>query len=107
MKWVAGASVAAKWLAPEPDSPLAEALLDDELIVPGLLFAEVDNILWNKQRRGEMDAARDRDVVERLLKVDQPALARAVGPVLQGGKGEGSGSSMVCLRAVAQCSGKG
>ena len=51
------ASVAAKWLAPEPDSPLAEALLDDELIVPDLLFAEVGNILWKRQLRGEADAA--------------------------------------------------
>ena len=57
MKWVIDASVAAKWLAPEPDSPLAEALLDDELAVPDLLFAEVGNILWKKQLRGEMDAA--------------------------------------------------
>lgn len=57
MKWVIDASVAAKWLAPEPDSPFAEALLDDELIVPDLLFSEVGNILWKKQLRGEMDAA--------------------------------------------------
>ena len=56
MKWVVDASVAAKWLAPEPDSPLAETLLDDELVVPDLLFAEVGNILWKKQLRGEMDA---------------------------------------------------
>jgi len=57
MKWVVDASVAAKWLAPEPDSTLAEALLDDELNVPDLLYAEVGNILWKKQLRGEMDAA--------------------------------------------------
>ena len=56
-KWVVDASVAAKWLAPEPDSPLAAALLDDELMAPDLLFAEVGNILWKKQLRGEMDAA--------------------------------------------------
>ena len=56
MKWVVDASVVAKWIAPETDSPLAEALLDDELIVPDLLFAEVGNILWKKQLRGEMDA---------------------------------------------------
>lgn len=60
MKWVIDASVAAKWIAPEPDSPLAEALLDDELIVPDLLFAEVGNILWKKQMRGELDAAATR-----------------------------------------------
>ena len=48
MKWVVDASVVAKWIAPEPDSPLAEALLDDELIVPDLLFAEVANMagMW-------------------------------------------------------------
>ena len=57
MKWVVEASVAAKWLVPEADSPLAEALLDDELLAPDLLFAEVGNILWKKQMRGEMDAA--------------------------------------------------
>lgn len=57
MRWVVDASVAAKWLAPEAGSPLAEALLDDTLIVPDLLFAEVGNILWKKQQRGEIDAA--------------------------------------------------
>jgi predicted nucleic acid-binding protein len=57
MRRVVDASVAAKWLAPEPDSHLAEALLDDDLMAPDLLFAEVGNILWKKQQRGEMDAA--------------------------------------------------
>ena len=57
MKWVVDASVAAKWLAPEADSALAEALLDDDLLAPDLLYAEVGNILWKKQMRGEMDAA--------------------------------------------------
>jgi predicted nucleic acid-binding protein len=56
VKWVIDASVAAKWLAPEPDSALAEALLDDDLIVPDLLYAEVGNILWKQQMRGEMEA---------------------------------------------------
>lgn len=54
MKWVVDASVAAKWLAPEEESALADALLDDDLIVPDLLFAEVANILWKKQQRAEM-----------------------------------------------------
>ena len=57
MKWVVDASVAAKWLAPEAESALAEALLDDELLAPDLIFPEVANILWKKQARGEMDAA--------------------------------------------------
>ena len=69
MKWVVDASVAAKWLAPEPDSPLAEALLDDELIAPDLLFAEVGNILWKKYMRGEMDAAAARIGARLLLQV--------------------------------------
>lgn len=57
MSWVVDASVAAKWLAPELDSPQAEALLTEDLIVPDLLYAEVGNILWKKQLRGEMDGA--------------------------------------------------
>ena len=57
MKWIVDASAAAKWLAPEPESAQADALLDHELIVPDLIFAEVANILWKKQSRGEMDAA--------------------------------------------------
>ncbi len=68
-KWVIDASVAAKWLAPEPDSPLAEALLDNELIVPDLLFAEVGNILWKKQQRGEMDATATQIGARWLLQV--------------------------------------
>lgn len=57
MKWVVDASAAAKWLAPERESAQADALLHDELLVPELIFAEVANILWKKQARGEMDAA--------------------------------------------------
>ena len=69
MKGVVDASVAATWLAPEPDSPFAEALLDDELIVPDLLFVEVGNILWKKQLRGEMDAAATQVGARWLLQV--------------------------------------
>lgn len=56
-EWVIDASVAAKWLAPEAESAQAAALLGDTLHVPDLLFAEVGNILWKKQARGEMDVA--------------------------------------------------
>ena len=69
MKRVIDASVAVKWLAPEPDSPLAEVLLDDELIVPDLLFAEVGNILWKKQLRGEMTDEATRVGARFLLQV--------------------------------------
>ena len=54
MKWVVDASVGAKWLLPEPESALAEALLDQELWVPDLFFAEVANILWKKLTRDEI-----------------------------------------------------
>ena len=58
MKWVVDASVAAKWLAPEPDSAAAAALLDeDALLAPDLLHAEVANILWKKWMRREIEAA--------------------------------------------------
>jgi predicted nucleic acid-binding protein len=57
MRWVVDASVAAKWLAPEGDSNLAVALLDDELLAPDLLFPEVANILWKKQIRAELTSA--------------------------------------------------
>jgi hypothetical protein len=49
--------VAAKWLAPEPDSPQAEALRDDEvLIVPNRVYAAVGNIRWKQSLRDEMDS---------------------------------------------------
>ena len=57
VKWVIDASVAAKWLMPEAESPQAEMLLDHELLAPDLIFPELANILWKKQSRGEMDSA--------------------------------------------------
>jgi predicted nucleic acid-binding protein len=55
---VVDASVAIKWMAPEPDSHLALALRDGRrLIAPQLIFAECTNILWKKARRGEITAA--------------------------------------------------
>ena len=78
MKLVVDASVAAKWLAPEPESPFAAALLDDELAAPDLIFAEVGNILWKNQLRGEMDGATARLAARWLLQVP-PALHGAAG----------------------------
>lgn len=66
MKWVVDASVAAKWFAPEPDSPAALAFLDFQLSAPDLLYPEIANILWKKQRRGEV-AAEVPEVAARLL----------------------------------------
>ena len=55
-KWVVDASVAAKWLVPEADSAVAVSVLDDQLLAPELLCAELANLLWKKQARSEMDA---------------------------------------------------
>jgi predicted nucleic acid-binding protein len=51
---VIDASVAVKWVVPEPDSERAELLLDHGLVAPDLLFAECANVLWKKVRRGEL-----------------------------------------------------
>jgi predicted nucleic acid-binding protein len=42
---VIDASVAVKWVVPEPESDRAEALLDHPLVGPDLLFAECANVL--------------------------------------------------------------
>lgn len=55
---VVDASVAIKWIVPEPDSHLALSLRDGRrLIAPQLIFAECTNILWKKARRGEISSA--------------------------------------------------
>jgi predicted nucleic acid-binding protein len=55
---IVDASVAIKWLAPEAESDLADRLLiDGDLAAPDLIFAELANAIWKKQRRGEIVAA--------------------------------------------------
>lgn len=52
---VVDASVAVKWLIPEPDSVLAERLSEGRsLIAPELIEVECANILWKHVRRGEI-----------------------------------------------------
>jgi predicted nucleic acid-binding protein len=57
---VVDASVATKWLVPEDDSELADALLTStaQLHAPAFLAMEVANALWMKMRRGELDDAK-------------------------------------------------
>jgi predicted nucleic acid-binding protein len=57
---VVDASVAVKWYAEEPDTPVAMQLMRSgaELIAPDLIYAEVLNALWNKSRRGLVDQNR-------------------------------------------------
>jgi predicted nucleic acid-binding protein len=60
MTLVVDASVAAKWVLPEPDSPRAEALrrIENELIAPVLILAEIGNAIWKRTRKQELTAAR-------------------------------------------------
>ena len=54
---VVDASVAVKWFIPEELSSEARMLLmaEYELLAPDLLWAELGNALWKKQRRQELD----------------------------------------------------
>jgi predicted nucleic acid-binding protein len=53
---VVDASVAAKWVLPEPGSAEAVALRtrDSDLIAPSLVVAEIGNALWKSAMRGDM-----------------------------------------------------
>lgn len=57
MKLVVDASVIAKWVLPEAMSAEARVLLDHEVMVPDLAFAEIANLLTMRVIRGEMMAA--------------------------------------------------
>jgi predicted nucleic acid-binding protein len=65
---VVDASVALKWLLPEPDSAMAErvAAADHHLIAPTLVIAESCNAVWKRLRRGEVAADHAQLVVARL-----------------------------------------
>jgi predicted nucleic acid-binding protein len=54
---VVDASVAVKWFLPEELSASARLLLasDYQLLAPDLLWAELGNVLWKRQRRGELE----------------------------------------------------
>jgi predicted nucleic acid-binding protein len=54
---VVDASVAVKWFLPEEFSMAARMLLaaDYQLLAPDLLWAELGNVLWKRQRRGELE----------------------------------------------------
>ncbi len=56
-RYVVDASVAVKWLLPEPHDKAALTLLDssNELLAPELIIAEVGSALWKRVRRDEMD----------------------------------------------------
>jgi predicted nucleic acid-binding protein len=76
---VVDASVVVKWILPEPGHERALRLLDlyqDEkldLIAPHLLLAEVGNVLWKRQRRGEISRTVAQRCFQQLV-VDSPIL---------------------------------
>jgi len=51
---VIDASVAVKWVIPEPRTDAALALLNEELIAPALWISKAANALWRHIRLGEM-----------------------------------------------------
>ena len=54
MSLVIDASIAIKWVVPEPDTDEALALRQTPLYAPDLLIAECVNVLWRKARRREL-----------------------------------------------------
>ena len=63
---VVDASVALKWLVPEPDSARARAL-SRRLHAPDLLLAECANALWRKARAGDLAPSEAHACLARLL----------------------------------------
>lgn len=68
MMFVVDTSVAVKWFVAEADTPLAERLLVPgcELAAPDLIVAELGNVLWRKQRLGEVDSEQVDHALEHL-----------------------------------------
>lgn len=76
MTYVIDASVASKWVLPEPDSDRAAALrsAEPDLIAPSLVAAEIGNALWKAHRRGDTAAVDAGD----MLKVAMAHFSRLV-----------------------------
>jgi predicted nucleic acid-binding protein len=75
MTLVIDASVASKWVLPEPDSEKAALLRGTErMIAPSLVAAEIGNALWKSGTRGDFPTAE----AEHLLQVAVAHFARLV-----------------------------
>ena len=79
MALVVDASVGLKWVLEEPDSPLAEALvqIESDLLVPDFWLNEATNVLWLQIRRKLLtpDEAREGLVLLRALVEPTPTAA--------------------------------
>ena len=73
MALVVDASVALKWVLPEPDSHLAQALAegDEELLVPDFWLNEACNVCWLQVRKGTWSADEAREALQ-LLRAQVP-----------------------------------
>jgi predicted nucleic acid-binding protein len=68
---VIDASIAAKWILPEPESDRAEALRNHEpvLIAPELIVAELGNAIWKRARRQEIPAAKAVEAISQAIRM--------------------------------------
>jgi predicted nucleic acid-binding protein len=80
-------SVVVKWFLPEPHADAAKRLLDPahELLAPDLVWSEFGNVLWKKLRRGQLERAQARAVLEDLQRYPLRIAAAAplAGPALE------------------------
>jgi predicted nucleic acid-binding protein len=65
---VVDASVVVKWFVQEPGHAAATGILEgaDPLLAPDIVVPETLNVLWKKQRRGEVTDAQVAGVLNRL-----------------------------------------
>lgn len=87
---VVDASVAIKWVAPEPGSEAAlQVRQGHRLLAPDLWAAECANIVWKKRRRGELDDAEAELACSLLRAADvelmpmRPLMSEALGIALR------------------------
>lgn len=72
---VIDASVAVKWVVQEPGTPEALALRKARLAAPDLIIPECANILWKKQRLGQLTSAEASAAAQLLERADMELVA--------------------------------
>ncbi len=81
MRLVVDASVAAKWVLKELDSePARRVAREAEMLAPDLLWAELGNVLWRRQRLGELSPLDARGMLLTLRAV--PVQTHSMFPLL-------------------------
>ena len=78
---VVDASVAVKWVLKEAESDSARRIVDQaELLAPDLLWAELGNVLWRRQRSGDLSLMDARGMLLTLR--DFPVQTHSMFPLL-------------------------